>query len=313
MQFKKVLIAAIAGAATAQNVSLCDKYTMALTGGNNATLQYTVLTLLVNTVVIGNFSALGVKNAVPGILAPGVVNGKNVSLLKYFDGSLLSSNRGGKPTSVNFLDDGGATPLSLGKAANGTSSNQYMLLTHLYEYFGTLLGCSQIGSMGFPAYAGVVPMYTVHKFMALSHEEITYFITQVGLAATSFGVTAEDAMSVGSTLDGAFNYACIPASAIVTTDPVLNTMCDGTDCPLAPNANCTAYDTTNTNGTEAEPSTASMASGTATGTGSATGTGTATGTGAATSSTSSTGSSAGTIAVSGAAGFAALFMAAFAL
>jgi hypothetical protein len=132
------------------------------------------------------------------------------------------------------------------------------------------------------------------------------FITQVGLAATSFGVTAEDAMAVGMTLNGAFNYACIPASAIVTTDPVLNSMCDGADCPLAPNANCTAYDTTNTNGTEAEPSTAS---GSATATGSATGS--ATGTGASGAATSK--AAAATIAVSGVAGFAALFMAAFAL
>jgi len=42
-------------AAFAQNVSLCDKYTTALLTNNTATNQYTLLTLLVNTVVIGAF------------------------------------------------------------------------------------------------------------------------------------------------------------------------------------------------------------------------------------------------------------------
>jgi len=281
MQFKNLVTAALVGAAAAQgNVSLCDKYTMALTGVNNATTQYTVLTLLVNTVVIGNYSPLGVMNAVPGILTPGMAGGKNVSLLQYFDGSLLSSNRGGKAVSVNFLDDGGAVPLMANKPANGTSSNQYKLLTHLYQYFGTLLGCSTIGSMGFPAYEGVIAMYTVHKFMALSPEEITYFIMNVGAAATSFGVTTDDATTVGTTLNSLFNYACIPASAIVTTDPVLNSMCDGEGCPLAPMANCSAYDTTNTtDGVESEPATATV-----TGQGSTSTASTTAGTGSSTAS-----------------------------
>ena len=39
-----------------------------------------------------------------------------------------------------------------------------MLLTHLYEYFGILLGCSQVGiSAAFPAYGGDSSMYEVHK------------------------------------------------------------------------------------------------------------------------------------------------------
>lgn len=45
------------------------------------------------------------------------------------------------------------------KPANDTSSNQYFLLTHLYEYFGALLGCTAYGMEGFPAYGGDKSMY----------------------------------------------------------------------------------------------------------------------------------------------------------
>ena len=38
-----------------------------------------------------------------------------------------------------------------------------MLLTHLYQYFGVLLGCSDVGMTGFPAYAGEGSQYNVHK------------------------------------------------------------------------------------------------------------------------------------------------------
>lgn len=38
-----------------------------------------------------------------------------------------------------------------------------MLLTHLYEYFGVLLGCSKVGSSGFPKYGGDASQYEVHK------------------------------------------------------------------------------------------------------------------------------------------------------
>ena len=38
-----------------------------------------------------------------------------------------------------------------------------MLLTHLYEYFGVLLGCSQVNTTDFPAYEGEASMYELHK------------------------------------------------------------------------------------------------------------------------------------------------------
>ena len=63
--------------------------------------------------------------SVPGILAPGEVNGTSVNLLPYFDGSLASSNRGGSSgVSINFLDGGAATPLKKNMPADNKTSNQ---------------------------------------------------------------------------------------------------------------------------------------------------------------------------------------------
>lgn len=120
-------IAAV-GYTTAQrpdNTSICSYYTPVLFGDNNVTNQYKLLTSLVNTVVIGNYSVPKNDIAVPGILAPGTFNGTKVNLLPYFDGGLSSSNRGGTSgVAVNFLDDGGAAPLKMNKSASGTTSSQ---------------------------------------------------------------------------------------------------------------------------------------------------------------------------------------------
>lgn len=119
---------ALVGAAIAQrptNTSICDYYTTALLKQNTAKNQYTLLTLLVNTAVIGNYTQPNVGIKVPGILAAGMYNGTEVNLLPYFDGGLASTNGGGSSgVAQNFLDDGGATPLLMNMPANGTNSNQ---------------------------------------------------------------------------------------------------------------------------------------------------------------------------------------------
>ena len=116
MQYKAFAILAAIGAAVAQRpegTSICDYYTTALLKENNATTQYTLLTLLVNTAVIGNYTKPNVGIKVDGILAPG-----------EFNVGLASTDRDDKAVAVNFLDDGGAVPLTLNKPANGTESNQ---------------------------------------------------------------------------------------------------------------------------------------------------------------------------------------------
>ena len=117
-----------------------------------------------------------------------------------------------------------------------------MLLTHLYQFFGVLLGCTQQGKTGFSAYKGEPSMYNVHKFMDLDAAEVGYFITQVGLAASSFGVATDDINTVAGALEKYFDVKCAPA---VTLAPALGSqlqaICIAEDCPLAPNATCSAY------------------------------------------------------------------------
>lgn len=121
-----VLAASLAAAQRPSNVSICDYYTNALLKNDTSGSQYTLLTLLVNTALIGNYTFPNVGIAVNGILTAGTYNGTNVNLLPYFDGSLLSTNGGGNSgVSVNFLDDGGAQPLLMNQPSNGNvSSNQ---------------------------------------------------------------------------------------------------------------------------------------------------------------------------------------------
>lgn len=121
------VLAAAAGARAAgrpSNESMCDYYTTALLKTNNATNQYTLLTLLVNTAVIGNYTQPNVGVKVNGILNTGTYNGTSVNLLPYFDGGLKSTNQGGMASAVNFLDGGGAAPLKMNMPASDTTSNQ---------------------------------------------------------------------------------------------------------------------------------------------------------------------------------------------
>ncbi|KAI4719025.1 hypothetical protein E4T48_04722 [Aureobasidium sp. EXF-10727] len=235
-------LAAVAAPALAQNASICDKYTTALLKENTGANQLTLLTLLVNTVVIGNYTKPNM-NAVPGILAKGEFNGTEVNLLPYFNGGLASSNRGGSSgVSINFLDDGGAVPLTMNMPSNGTSSNQYKLMTHLYQYFGALLGCS---ATGFPSYAGFGSQAAVHRFMDLSAAEVGYFIQQVALAASSFGVTQDDIAVVGKALNSIFNVRCAPPTTVIPAQGAqLQSICQDETCPLAPMATCAAYPAT---------------------------------------------------------------------
>ncbi|KAI0478463.1 hypothetical protein GGR56DRAFT_323139 [Xylariaceae sp. FL0804] len=250
MRFSKSLAlgaaAAAAGTAAAQRPSdtpICDYYTTALLKNNTAANQYTLLTLVVNTVVIGNYTMPNVGVTVPGILAKGQYNGTDVNLLPYFDGSLASSNRGGdKGVAVNFLDDGGAEPLMKNMPSNSEGSSQYFLLTHLYQFFGSLLGCTMQGMPGFDAYMGHASQYEVHKFMDLDAYEFGYFVEQVGLAAASFGVADADVEAVAEALNGLFGYRCAPpATAIKAQGPQLQSICIADDCPVAPNAVCGSY------------------------------------------------------------------------
>jgi len=244
MLFKSLaVVAAVVGGAVAQrpsNTSICDYYTTALLKNNTAANQKTLLTLVVNTAVIGNYTKPNVGITVQGILAKGTFNGTDVNLAPYFTGALASTNTGGlMGVSINFLDGGGAAPLLLNMPANNTSSNQYKLLTHLYEYFGVLLGCSLQGGADYPAYAGSGSMYNTHKFMDLSYAEVGWFIQQVATSAASFGVAQADLTVVGNALGSLFDFRCAPATVVVPSQGAqLQSICTDSTCPIAVNSTC---------------------------------------------------------------------------
>ncbi|KAF2725135.1 hypothetical protein K431DRAFT_204699, partial [Polychaeton citri CBS 116435] len=237
-----VSLAAVSAAQRPSDVSICDYYTTALLKENNAANQQTLLTLVVNTAVIGNYTQPNVGVKVPGILAPGTMNGEEVNLLPYFNGGLESTNnRMGAGISVNFLDGGGAAPLMKNMPADSPDSAQFRLLNHLYGYFAYLLGCSAYGNTTMP-YAGSTNMYQVHRFMALDNAEVGYFIQQVGLSAASFGVADADVKAVGEALSKTFGYRCSPPAAVpASAQPQLQAICTKDDCPLSPDATCSAY------------------------------------------------------------------------
>lgn len=91
--------------------------------------------------------------------------------------------------------------------------------------------------------------------MNLNYIENAYFIQEVGLAATSFGVSAADAMAVGNQLNTLFNYRCSPAISFPSGRNASQSICLASSCPLAANSNCTVIQglsyPNGTNGTEA--------------------------------------------------------------
>jgi len=264
---------------------------------NTAENQYTLLKLIVNTVALGNYTQPNM-NAVPGILAAGTVDGTQVNLAPFFVGtSGATTNRGGRAVSgVNFLDGGGAAPL-MNNTLPPVGTNQYTLVTHLYQYFGYLLGCSMMGTEAFPAYGGSTSQYSVHKYMYLTTAQNTYFINQVALAAQSFGVASDDITVVGTALNSLFNERCAPNMSVPSTAPAApQAICIADDCVLAANASCTAYQQTaqagvGPNGTVVNAGSISLSSSNSTNSSSASGSAasrrpSATGTGSGTTGTS---------------------------
>lgn len=78
--------------------------------------------------------------------------------------------------------------------------------------------------------------------MNIDINELTYFITQVGLSATSFGVTTEDVTAVGMSLNTVFGQRCSPAQVVIPSQPAdLQAMCINANCPQASAPVCSQY------------------------------------------------------------------------
>ncbi|KAJ3275084.1 hypothetical protein HDV01_001223 [Terramyces sp. JEL0728] len=233
MYLFKLVNTLLATTVLAAGQPLCDKYTTALFKDNTEDNQLKLLTALVNTVVIGNFSATVNNQPVPGILAPATFNGQQVNMLPFFTGQQgATANINGVATAgINFLDGGGADPLKQGLPANSQNTRQFKLLTHLYQLFGSLLGCSKQGGQVFPNYAGNPSMTDVHRFMKLDNATMSFFINQVGAAALSFGVTLDDATVVGNALNALFNDQCTaPAPLTPQAQAQPQAFCLGQGC-----------------------------------------------------------------------------------
>ena len=82
------------------------------------------------------------------------------------------------------------------------------------------------------------------RFMDLNYWEVAYFIEQVVLAGKSVGFEEADANYTRDGLDKTFTYRCAPPAAVIppSAGPQLQVICaDVNSCPLAENANCSAY------------------------------------------------------------------------
>jgi hypothetical protein len=85
-------------------------------------------------------------------------------------------------------------------------------------------------------------MASAHAFMDLTPAELGYFISQVGLAATSFGVSSADVTAVAGSLNKLFGYRCSPPTVVIPEmGATLNTICQNSECPLDAMATCAAY------------------------------------------------------------------------
>ncbi|PVH82401.1 hypothetical protein DL98DRAFT_653154 [Cadophora sp. DSE1049] len=226
------------------NISICNYYSEKILGENTPARQKLLMTLIINTVVLGNYTIPNVGIPVHGIASPGVQDGQDVNLLPYFTGALLSTNGGGDVgVSKLFLDDGGAGALSMNMSSLGTTSTQYFLLNHIWQYFGNLINCSEQGKSDvFPAYEGEPSMYKVHRFMDISKAENDFFIQQLVDASASIGFSQADAEN-WRTLMAPFNTRCAPAFEVngVPDGADLQAVCINDDCPLDEAANCDAY------------------------------------------------------------------------
>ncbi|KAG9236103.1 hypothetical protein BJ875DRAFT_372831 [Amylocarpus encephaloides] len=235
----------LAGAQRPSSVSICDFYAEKLFGNNTALTQRLVQTHILNTAIIGNYTSPNVGVSVTGIAPVSIFNGTEVNLLKYFDAALYSTNDGKTNAGVAklFLDDGGPTPISMNMASNGNvNSAQYILLTHVWEYFGVLLNCSKQGTdASSPSYAGNPSMYEVHKYMNLDPYEQGWFVRQLALAAASIGFSSEDTSIWFNTMTGLFSSRCSPPTVVLPGEPELQAICIHDSCPLAANANCALY------------------------------------------------------------------------
>lgn len=253
MLFVSALISALfvsnVAAQLEANQTYCDKYSAIVLDVDIETMtpdqQYTFLQTFVNSAVVGYQNPGDETLFSDGILSEYLnAEGQNVTLAGFFSGAAATTNRNNAAVQVNFLDGGAGDSLT-----NNTNledqyneTNQFTLFSHLYQYFGGLLGCRYYGeNADFPTYQGESSMYEAHKFMGLTTEALEHFIGQVGATLVAYGGSVEDATAIGGVLTDTFAFRCLPAAAVVTTDAALQSICLDSACEEASPSDCPAY------------------------------------------------------------------------
>ena len=106
------------------NISICDFYTPSILGQNTASNQLLLVTIWVNTFVLGNYTTPNVGIPVHGFAKPDVYNGTTIELLPYFTGAYNSTNLGSNSgTTKLFLDDGGPVPVLKNMSSSGNTAS----------------------------------------------------------------------------------------------------------------------------------------------------------------------------------------------
>ena len=94
------------------SASVCDYYAQARFGANTSATQLKWIQSVVTLAFEGGTTLNNVTSELTGILRPGKINDAAIDLHQYFNGSRASTNVRNSPVSINWLDQGGTTPLA---------------------------------------------------------------------------------------------------------------------------------------------------------------------------------------------------------
>lgn len=110
-----VVLFGVAMAQRPSSSSICDYYTQVKYGSASEANQLKMMQGIVSLAFGGPAAATMDSSSLPdgltGILNPGVHDGVIVNLLPFFNGSIASTNLNNLAVGINWLDDGGITPL----------------------------------------------------------------------------------------------------------------------------------------------------------------------------------------------------------
>jgi len=117
-------IVAFTASQAPNGTSVCDFYSSSATAANGTAAQKAWITQFVVNVFGGNSTVFS-GPSVLGVLSAATFNNTRINLVKYFDGTVYSTDgENGQPQAVNWLDDGGVVALENGRFANTNTSNQ---------------------------------------------------------------------------------------------------------------------------------------------------------------------------------------------